>query len=106
MSELDASDVLSLLSFAALAFELVHVLVASGLCCLGLNSLLLVSGLRVGSNSGMDGLVEGLEALSTESAFPLGELLLEFLGVVLLQVVVVSLDVTTEDVGLVFLGIE
>jgi len=106
MSEFHAPDVLGLLPLCVLSLELVDVLVSTSRSALGLGSLLLGSGRRVGSDGGVDGLVESLEALSTESFFPVGELLLEFLLVVLFEVVVVSLDVATEDMGLVFLGVE
>jgi len=60
----------------------------------------------VGSNSGVDRLVEFLEFLALESLLPLRELLVELLGRFFLELVVVCLDVATEDVLSVFFGVE
>jgi len=58
------------------------------------------------ADSGMDFLVHGLELFSLECLLPVGELLVETLGVVGLKVIVVLLDVSTEDVAGVLLGVE
>jgi len=58
------------------------------------------------ADGGVDLLVHGLELLSIEGLLPLGELLVETLGVVGLKVIVVLLDVSTEDVRGVLLGVE
>jgi hypothetical protein len=59
-----------------------------------------------GADSGVDLLVKSLELLSAEGLLPLGELLVESLGVVGLEVIIVGLDVATEDVRGVLLGVE
>jgi len=59
-----------------------------------------------GADGGVDLLVKGLELESAECLLPLGELLVESLGVVGLEVIVVGLDVATEDVAGVLLGVE
>ena len=59
-----------------------------------------------GADSGVDLLVKSLELLSAEGLFPLGELLIETLGVVGLEVIIIDLDVATEDVSGVLLGVE
>jgi len=62
------------------------------------------------SGVGPDGLVgsrvDGLEGLSIEDLVPLFELLVEFLGVLGLEVIEVLLDVNTEDVFSVLSGVE
>jgi len=74
--------------------------VAHGLGCF----LSLASG--GSADRGVDLLVHSLELLSLEGLLPLGELLVETLGVVGLKVIVVLLDVSTEDVAGVLLGVE
>lgn len=58
------------------------------------------------ADSGMDLLVKSLELSATESLLPLGELLVETLLVVGLEVIVIALHVATEDVRGVLLGVE
>lgn len=60
----------------------------------------------VGSDSGVHFLVELLEFHALESLFPLRELLVEFLGRFFLELVVVCLNVATEDVLSVLFGVE
>jgi hypothetical protein len=73
-----------------------------------INGLLicLSSALRVGPDGSVHLFVELLELHALESLLPFGELLVELLFSLALQHIVVVLDVTTEDVLTMFLGIE
>jgi hypothetical protein len=85
------SDVISGLGFLDLAVR--------GLACLG-------SASGLGTDGCVDLLVEILEGRFSEGLFPSGELLGELLGVLSLEGLVVSLNVSSEDVFSVFLGVK
>jgi len=68
--------------------------------------LLLCFACGAGTDGSVDGLVDILELLALEGLFPAGELLVEALGIIGLERIVVSLDVATENVGPVLLGVE
>lgn len=72
----------------------------------GAGSALGVLGDGVGADGSVNLLVEVLELGTTENSLPFGELLVEAGGGLGLELVVVSLDVVTEDVVAVLLGIE
>ena len=71
----------------------------------GLSSLL-GNACGAGSDLLVSGSVESFKGLATEGLVPLFELLVESLGVLRLELVEVFLDVDTEDVFSVLLGIE
>jgi hypothetical protein len=74
----------------------------------GADGLGFVNSLTDGSSTdgSVDFLVKSFESLFAECDFPFGELFLEFLLVIFLQFIVVFLDVTSENVFSVFLGVE
>jgi len=61
---------------------------------------------RGGSDGSMYLLVDVLEFLALEYLVPLGELLLEFLGVLSLEEIIIVLDVFTENVLAMFFGVK